>query len=169
MMPESMSALKSRKRETSSRSGSKRRSNCTCSSGSEGTSLSARISISAISNGRKRQRAVKSVAALLPLSGNARMAVEKSRDQIGLVAIDVSRFAAAHEIAQQRFRDFRIGVRSQGRRSMAGVIAMSSRCSQRYICESVPGSSCSDWRRASSSSPLGTGTAPPSELDRSFW
>ena len=56
--------------------------------------------------GRQRQSAVQTVSALLPLARNARMAIEKGRDQIRLVAVDVTRFAPAHEIPQQSFGYF---------------------------------------------------------------
>ena len=42
------------------------------------------------------------------------MAIEKSCNQISLVAIDIAGFAAPYEIAQQSFGDFRIGIGSEG-------------------------------------------------------
>src|SRR5579871_2325812 len=59
---------------------------------------------------RQRKSAIQAVSALLPLAGDARMTVEKGRDQIGFVAIDIAGFPPAHKIAQQRFGYFRIGL-----------------------------------------------------------
>jgi len=50
---------------------------------------------------------------LLPLSGDARMAVKERGDQIGLVAVDLAGFAPPYEVAQQALGDFRIGVGRQ--------------------------------------------------------
>ena len=61
--------------------------------------------------GRKRKRAIEPIAAALPLSGDARVTIEKCGDQVGLVAIYVAGIFLAGEIAQDRFRDFGIGFR----------------------------------------------------------
>src|SRR5882757_7096568 len=50
---------------------------------------------------RKRQRTIQSVAVLLPLTWDAGMAIKKSRNKIGLVAIDLAGFAATHKVTQQ--------------------------------------------------------------------
>ena len=42
------------------------------------------------------------------------MAVEKSCDQVGLVAVDVAGLAAPYEITEQCFRDFRIRIWGKG-------------------------------------------------------
>src|ERR1700691_2737491 len=51
--------------------------------------------------GRKRNRAVESVAAALPLSGNARMSIQKRGHEVSLVAIGGRVVAMAREVAQQ--------------------------------------------------------------------
>ena len=112
-MPESIKALNSRKRSISSRNGSNRRSNCTCSSGSEGTSVSARYFDQGDFKRRQRQRTIQPVPALLPLPRHSRMTVEERRNEIGLVAVDVARFTASHKIPQQSLRHFRIRIRRQ--------------------------------------------------------
>ena len=62
---------------------------------------------------RKRECAIEAVSALLPLSGHARMPVEKCCDHIGLVAVNVAGFPAAHKVTQQSFRDLRIRIWSE--------------------------------------------------------
>ena len=60
--------------------------------------------------GRKRKRTVEPEAAALPLSRHARVAVEKCRDQVGLVAVYVAGIFLAGEIAQNGFGDFGVGL-----------------------------------------------------------
>src|SRR5271163_2990608 len=50
---------------------------------------------------------------LLPLSGNAGMAVQESGNKIGLVAIDFAGLAPADKIAEQGLGNFRIYVGSE--------------------------------------------------------
>src|SRR5579863_701992 len=59
---------------------------------------------------RKWQRAIQSIAALLPLPGDPRVTIEESRDDIGFVAVEFGVFFFAHEIAQHGLGDFRVGV-----------------------------------------------------------
>ena len=42
------------------------------------------------------------------------MTIEEGRHQSGLIAVDIGRFPAAHEMAEQGFGHFGIGVRSEG-------------------------------------------------------
>ncbi len=56
--------------------------------------------------GRKRQRSVQSIAVLLPLARDAGMAVKKSGNQVGFIAVDFAGLAAAHKIAKQSLGDF---------------------------------------------------------------
>ena len=62
---------------------------------------------------RKRKRSVQSVAVLLPLTLDAGMAVKKSCDEIGFVAVDFAGLAAANKVAKQGLGDFRIRVWSE--------------------------------------------------------
>ncbi len=67
----------------------------------------------AISNGESGSDPSKPVAVLLPLPLDAGMAVKKSRNQIGFIAVDFAGLAAPHEIAKQGLGDFRIRVGSE--------------------------------------------------------
>ncbi len=62
---------------------------------------------------RQRQCSIESIALLLPLPLHTRMSVEKSRDQIGFVAVYVAWLAAAHKVAKQGFGNFGVRFRRQ--------------------------------------------------------
>ena len=72
--------------------------------------MSARISISAISNGESGNDR-QPLAALLPLPLNPRMPIQKRCNQIRLVAVHIAGFAPPDKISQQRFGNFRVGFR----------------------------------------------------------
>jgi hypothetical protein len=62
---------------------------------------------------RERQRSVQPVAALLPLAGDTGMAVKKSCNEIGFVAVDFAGLAALYKVAKQSLGHFGIRVRSE--------------------------------------------------------
>ena len=110
MISESSSEFRSWQFWACSCRGSKRRSSCTCSSGSEGHIGVGQDFDQGNLEGRKRQGPIEPIAAALPLSGHARMAIQKCGNQVGLVAIYVTGIFLAGEIAQDRFGNFGISI-----------------------------------------------------------
>src|SRR6202022_999332 len=64
--------------------------------------------------GREGERAVESIAAPFPLSGDAGVTVKESGHQVGLVAVYVAGVFLAGKIAEQGFGDFRVRLNGEG-------------------------------------------------------
>src|SRR5580698_2611568 len=63
---------------------------------------------------RKWQSAVEAVSAALPLARDARMAIQKSRDQISLVAMKLGGLTIPSKVTEHRLSDLRVSIRCEG-------------------------------------------------------
>ena len=63
---------------------------------------------------RKGKRTIKSKTAALPLAGHPRMTIQKSRNQVSLVAMNIASIFVASKIPKHRLGNFRVGVGRKG-------------------------------------------------------